>query len=1579
MSNKLWLTFMLLALTVALFCAPVTENQVRRMAQNIALERSGQSLAIASVGLLEEGSNIYVVNLMPSGYVLIAGDDAAQPVLGYNFNVEWTGENFPVQLADMLESWKQQLAYIISNNLQADAAIRSEWARLDVVAGSFQPMRYDRDVSPLITSTWGQGTYYNALCPSGTPVGCVATAMAQIMRYWAYPTTGQGSHSYVHPTYGVQSADFGATTYNWAAMPNYLTSANTAVATISYHAGVSVEMDYHPSGSGAYSTDVPSALINYFKYKNTATYRSKASYSDAAWHTLLQTELNESRPVYYSGYDPSEGGHAWIIDGFQATNHYHVNWGWDGYYNGYFYLTSLNPDIYNFSQSHAAVTGIEPDSPASFLLFENFDSVSIPNMPAGWTLINSNTGTDARPWQSASNIGAYSAPNAATVYYHGTLAKNEWMITPPIAVTSGVNYVIKFWVKAPGYGGVPERLKVHWGTAANVSAMTANPAIYDNPNMFYSVYNEVVINYTATTTGNIYFGWHAYSVADVDYIAVDNISIAADLSIPPDPVTLTYPEHTQEGLNPGGTGFAFTWEPAATGGIPNYYGIYISTDEDPVSNNEFFDETTNTYYNAVTEGGFTFTPYTVYYWCVEAVNDYVTEPVLSSIFRFTTGEAVNTLFYEGFEGATFPPAGWIMTDADGDANNWFLYPIDPHSGTNCAASASWTSTSGALTPDNWLITPQVAIPSTGTYKLEWYSAAQDPAWPEDHYGVYVSTTGTAPADFTLLYQETIADAIWDYRFVSLAAYAGQSIYVAFRHFNCTDWFYMKIDDVQIRDVPPVPEYSFTPGNWNYGDVQLMNPVNKVFQITNTGGGSIAIGAGDVYITGDTGGNFNLIADGLPVVIGAGETYNFTVQFLPLTLGAKSATLNVQDNLASRVLHQYTLNGNCVEEPLSGIYNLTAVQLPDTDAYLSWSTIWGVPGDVGWLHWDNGVSTNSVGAGAAEFAVAAKFPTSVMSEYAGMRLTKLRFALGEAVATYSVRVWTGTDASLAPVTMVANQAVAGLVEGWNEVILTTPITISGTDALYIGYNIVATSGYPAGTDGSPAMPDLGALLYFGGTWDNLSAYGLAGNWSIHGYFDNPARVLTHRTGELLNIPVESEAPAITDLRSNPFTQIETGADRALRGFNVYRDDVQINTALVTAYNYTDPDLAVGTYYYTVEAVHYTGVGPMSNEVELEIVPLSDTYPPVIDFLPLLNSPRDDINHLLYAYIADDDFFNNPIGGANLYYSTDGGTTYSAPIAMTLDEAPYYYAYIPAQSLDTQVYYYVEAWDSLNNYSESAVFAFWVEDPTWLWYDTGGTVYNWFGAAQPFSPIVLFENPFYGTGTAMQLNAVDGVAYDVAAATQVLASLHVYSWDGVGGLADFVDLIGSVPVTFDHQTYEVFDLTTYSIQITTPYFLVAYDLPVNAAFLFDETYDYGTTYVIIDGTLYTMDPGAWVMGANVSASAAALEAPVAVIYLDGGSVALSWDAVTGASSYKVYAADGPYAADPWTLITTTNLLTYTYTGTENYKFFKVVASSDAPPARLVLSGRDGIRNQAPVITAPLQRAAVTNLKINTVPNR
>ena len=315
----------------------------------------------------ETQPTFYTVNFSNGGFVIVAADDASIPILGYSTEGPMPKVISNPATREWLDGYSTEIFNIVQAGLSNQATL-PEWEAIR--KGSFKSSGLD--VNPLLTTTWDQGCYYNTLCPSDPAAGwscghvytgCVATAMAQVMKYHNYPPQGVGSHSYTHPDYGVQTANFGNTTYNWASMPNNVSSNNPAVATIMYHAGVSVDMQYGVNGSGAYSDDVPYALINYFNYLPEAEIKYKNNYANQSdWENLLRADLDEHLPIYYSGY--GSGGHAWVCDGYRTSdNKFHFNWGWSGSSNGWYAIGSLNPGGNNFNQDNAAVVHVRPGNP----------------------------------------------------------------------------------------------------------------------------------------------------------------------------------------------------------------------------------------------------------------------------------------------------------------------------------------------------------------------------------------------------------------------------------------------------------------------------------------------------------------------------------------------------------------------------------------------------------------------------------------------------------------------------------------------------------------------------------------------------------------------------------------------------------------------------------------------------------------------------------------------------------------------------------------------------------------------------------------------------------------------------------------------------------------------------------------------------------------------------------------------------------------------------------------------------------------------------------------------------------------
>jgi hypothetical protein len=287
----------------------------------------------------------YVFNTNKNkGFVIIAAEDNYLPVLGYAFEGFYDVNHSIPALRYWMKKYEQNIAASREQGYQ-ETHVKLEWERF-----SHNKTEKLLNVSPLLATNWDQDCYYNLYAPSDITgpcshayIGCVATSMAMVMKYHNYPATGYGSHSYTHPSYGTLSANFGATSYQWSSMPNQLTSSSPlthkqAISRLMSDCGISVEMNYSPNGSGSNTAFAANALSEFFRYNYTSSEQLASSYTTMEWNTLLKDQLDNSLPMIYSGVDQSVGyGHAWALDGYQGSSHFHMNWGWSGSNNGYFF------------------------------------------------------------------------------------------------------------------------------------------------------------------------------------------------------------------------------------------------------------------------------------------------------------------------------------------------------------------------------------------------------------------------------------------------------------------------------------------------------------------------------------------------------------------------------------------------------------------------------------------------------------------------------------------------------------------------------------------------------------------------------------------------------------------------------------------------------------------------------------------------------------------------------------------------------------------------------------------------------------------------------------------------------------------------------------------------------------------------------------------------------------------------------------------------------------------------------------------------------------------------------------------
>ncbi len=440
----------MMVVAVVASAAPVSVDRAKTVAQSF-LKSQGISLQLTDITSTTPFTEFYVfAGQGGEGFILVSADDCVVPILGYSATSFFTAENMPENVRGWLEDYEGAIRFYKNHQ----SPLRTSDGRFDEVAdqwrqlaeGGYMPA-LNTTVSPLLLTYWNQSPYYNNLCPydsyegENAVTGCVATATAQIMKYHNWPTTGYGSHSYTHSDYDTLSANFGNTTYAWPSMPNVLTSSSTpaqinAVATLMYHVGVAVEMDYSVSGSGANNYSINNeasseyALQYYFKYSSDIRSVFRDAYSDNAWSALLRAELDASRPILYSGRS-SDGGHSFVCDGYDNNGQFHFNWGWGGYCDGYFTMGSLNPSVGGIGGNSSGTYNVQ--NVATIGIHPNDDWSSTASTTVTATASNATygdvIGSGTYTFGTEYTLLATAAPNCRFVHWDDNNAYNPRTIT----------------------------------------------------------------------------------------------------------------------------------------------------------------------------------------------------------------------------------------------------------------------------------------------------------------------------------------------------------------------------------------------------------------------------------------------------------------------------------------------------------------------------------------------------------------------------------------------------------------------------------------------------------------------------------------------------------------------------------------------------------------------------------------------------------------------------------------------------------------------------------------------------------------------------------------------------------------------------------------------------------------------------------------------------------------------------------------------------------------------------------------------------------------------------------------------
>ncbi len=524
-----------------------------------------------------DANDFYVFNYDGGGYVIVAGDDRAEEILGYG-NGTLDMNSIPCNMRWWLDQYKEQIEFLFRNP-------KLEVRRLSDEASVM--LRAATTVAPLLTCIWDQDAPFWNQCPTyrnqNCYTGCVATAMAQVMYFWKYPNTLPALPAYTTSSYRISVAALPGTTLDWNNMKDSYTSSYTtdqasAVATLMRYCGQSCDMDYGPDGSGAYSDDQLDGM-KLFGYNSGATYVRRASYSDSQWVAMMLEDLQAGRPILYGG-DDGTYGHAFVVDGYNGSK-FHINWGWSGSDNDYYAISSFMIDSdYDFRQNQDMLYQVYPegsqietyapvmaqasnvgtasfkatwtdetpsenvqdytlyvqqcDPAAATLLSETFGGVTVENDGTANIANSLNNYCDNSGW-----TGSYVYQGAGGTMRLGSGSYAGELTTPALDLSAcGGTVTVKF--NAKYYGSDGSSVVVSCGNVSQTVALTASATDY-----------TVELNgVTAAAEQNVTLA----CTAKKKRFYIDNIEIIAGGSVQGDPIVITgitAKNYTVTGLSEG--------------------------------------------------------------------------------------------------------------------------------------------------------------------------------------------------------------------------------------------------------------------------------------------------------------------------------------------------------------------------------------------------------------------------------------------------------------------------------------------------------------------------------------------------------------------------------------------------------------------------------------------------------------------------------------------------------------------------------------------------------------------------------------------------------------------------------------------------------------------------------------------------------------------------------------------------------------------------------------------------------------------------------------------------------------------
>ena len=486
---KKYVSLLILVLITISFSYGKNVNLInaKKVAKNIYYNRANIDLSqinlkLEYVNIVNSDTMYYVFSNNGKGFIIISADDATMPLIGYSLDNEFKYDNKIDNFSFFLNTFEKQINYVKKNKSIADLRIQKEWAKYLIPQKN---TNVQTELQPLLVHTWNQDWPYNAKCPEDVNgpgghvyVGCVALAMAQVIKYWNYPAVGTGTHtnySYFNGGYGNLTVNYANEHYIWTNMPLRLLVENDDVATFLYDCSVAVNMHYSANGSGSSTDYIVDAVKNYYSYDNSVNSKNRDDYSDANWKNILKAEIDAKRPMVYTGMDSNLGsGHAWNCDGYNTSDEFHMNWGWGGYNNGFFNLDDFTSTGYNFDSDFKAIVSIFPPSS------------SYPE------------GCSVTPKLITGNEGTFTDGSGNTNYSNNRDC--EWLLQP--ACGTSLQLTIDRWLVETN-----DTMYVYDGSTTS-DVLLAKFGGSDIPSTVSSSGNSMLVRFVSDGSGND-FGWDA--------------------------------------------------------------------------------------------------------------------------------------------------------------------------------------------------------------------------------------------------------------------------------------------------------------------------------------------------------------------------------------------------------------------------------------------------------------------------------------------------------------------------------------------------------------------------------------------------------------------------------------------------------------------------------------------------------------------------------------------------------------------------------------------------------------------------------------------------------------------------------------------------------------------------------------------------------------------------------------------------------------------------------------------------------------------------------------------------------------